>query len=465
MKFIILFFSIINFVYFVHSLDNLKLCSDKCTVIYDCFYGNGGVDDSKIHIYPIMEKKQEVFTSCYCEKIEEYKKCINCMYMFNFNKPSKEQIESQCKALKNQEKTTKAPVAKPSIPKANDDKSNTVANPNINQTNTKTVTPTNPNLNDQNKSSNLNKQNNNSTLSDQNNSSNLNKQNNDSTLKGQNDSPNLNMQNNNSNSNSNDQIVQSESNIENKAIEDEPKEENKNVVLYSVLGSVAAVGVIGILVYNQKKNSRPKSMPFYGNSITSQRHFTTLNHTLSRNQSPYLALSGNDDYYPQNSYNYNQPSNEQYEQYEQYLNSTNQYQQPIVTIGTTTTTLATDTTIPAVSTDPVASTVAIVTESNNIQNNDTNEVNYDVRRESMNPVKKQSESSTINQSSVEITQSSQNNAIYICTYPYEPKLNDELELKLNDNIKILEEYEDGWMKAINLTSGKEGVAPDRKSVV
>ena len=138
--------------------------------------------------------------------------------MFNFNKPSKEQIESQCKALKNQEKTTKAPVAKPSIPKANDDKSNTVANPNINQTNTKTVTPTNPNLNDQNKSSNLNKQNNNSTLSDQNNSSNLNKQNNDSTLKGQNDSPNLNMQNNNSNSNSNDQIVQSESNIENKGL-------------------------------------------------------------------------------------------------------------------------------------------------------------------------------------------------------------------------------------------------------
>jgi len=64
---------------------------------------------------------------------------------------------------------------------------------------------------------------------------------------------------------------------------------------------------------------------------------------------------------------------------------------------------------------------------------------------------------SINPSSRPIT--TNNTGKYIVIYKYDPQLEDELELHVNDKVHIIEEYEDVWMKVKNITTGKEGMAP------
>jgi len=71
--------------------------------------------------------------------------------------------------------------------------------------------------------------------------------------------------------------------------------------------------------------------------------------------------------------------------------------------------------------------------------------NYESRRESMMPDSHPTNTNVA--------------GAYVCAYKYDPQLEDELELQVNDQVQIIEEYEDGWMKAVNLTTGKEGMAP------
>jgi len=403
MKVIILLISVINFVYFVKCGADLERCASQCQVIYDCLYQNNG-DTKNIPIWPLYNNKQPEITKCYCTRKEEYKKCMDCYYQFKKPNeiPSKETINSQCSALLNQQTSTTVPTATTTNPSAVPTNTNGVTQANNNST----QTTTNPSLNNQN--------------------------------------------------------IQSDNNVNNKENGADKNEKKSNVVMYVVIGCIAAVAIIGFFVYNNKKKSRPESMPFYGNNVSSPNQFATLdvpknNATMTYNSNAYNTLSNanayntlpnansyntlpnNNDYYGQN-YGYSQtPAYDN--QYGQVQTTDYQYQQPIATIGAEATNVA------------ATATAAVATGTNA-----NNSVSYDTRRESMNQSMSQSMSPSMNQSPVGNT-ANNNKTIYTCTYPYDPKLDDELELKLYDKVQILEEFEDGWMKAMNLTSGREGMAP------
>jgi SH3 domain. len=171
-------------------------------------------------------------------------------------------------------------------------------------------------------------------------------------------------------------------------------------------------------------------MPFYGNAASPTKYpsvdlgnkntitYTTMDYSNSHPLQNY-----------QSSYDYTH-SSQPYEA-NQYLSS---YGYDNAT--TAPTAVTTDATVYAASVEPT-----VYAESN--------EPTYDVRRESKNQFVNPIPSDNYNP----------NASIFNCTYPYDPKLDDELELKINDQIQIIEEYEDGWMKAINLTTKKEGMAP------
>jgi len=46
-----------------------------------------------------------------------------------------------------------------------------------------------------------------------------------------------------------------------------------------------------------------------------------------------------------------------------------------------------------------------------------------------------------------------------CIHPYEPQIDDELRLDLDNEIDVLYEYDDGWCWAINKTTGEQGACP------
>jgi len=215
-----------------------------------------------------------------------------------------------------------------------------------------------------------------------------------------------------------------------------------------ILGVVAVAGVAGYVFYSRKQKERPESMPFFGNgTATSPPAYSTLS---SSKQPPSYSITAKDmndtnnltsDYNTQfysnvdsNQYTYKyEPSNEEYnDQYDvnyQYGNqySENNYDNNVV--GTT-----------AADTNNVAAETSITI------NNQTQDVaNYESRRESMIPGNRPTSTNIPGH--------------YVCSYKYDPQLDDELALHVDDKVQIIEEYEDGWMKAINLTTGQEGMAP------
>jgi hypothetical protein len=203
-----------------------------------------------------------------------------------------------------------------------------------------------------------------------------------------------------------------------------------------VIAVVAAVAVGGFFVYTRKQKERPESMPFFGNSATSPNQYATLstpkemtdistsNLTTDYNTQFYPNVDNNNQYgsgYNNNQYgsgyNQQQDYNNQYDA--NYSNQYGNYESEIAGVSTAAP-------VPAVvsSTDPA---------------------HYESRRESMMPGSQPTVTNF--------------NGAYVCAYKYDPQLDDELQLQVNDEVQIIEEYEDGWMKAINLTTGKEGMAP------
>jgi len=212
---------------------------------------------------------------------------------------------------------------------------------------------------------------------------------------------------------------------------EKPKSNSLGII---IIGAVAAIGVVGYVFYSRKQKERPESMPFFGNSAASPNQYATLNTPKEMTESQNnLTADYNNQYYsdvppvdqnqyysqPNNNYGYdqNQGYGNQYDQSYGYNNQypSTTYENEIVGAG-------------AMGTG-VAPTPG----------------NYESRRESMMP---NSQPTTTN-----VT------GMYVVAYKYDPQLDDELELQVNDQVQIIEEYEDGWMKATNLTTGKEGMAP------
>jgi len=204
---------------------------------------------------------------------------------------------------------------------------------------------------------------------------------------------------------------------------------------FIIVGAVAAVGVVGYVFYSRKQKERPESMPFFGNSAASPNQYATLNtpkdmpmsestNNMTSDYNPQFFsdatnVDNSNQYYNQssNAYSYDQSQNQYGNQYDSsYQSYNNQY--PSTTYE-----------------NEIAGTAVATTAS----------ANYESRRESMMP-NSQPTSTNVN-------------GIYIVAYKYDPQLDDELELQVNDQVQIIEEYEDGWMKATNLTTGKEGMAP------
>jgi len=247
-----------------------------------------------------------------------------------------------------------------------------------------------------------------------------------------------------------------DSNTSDKTVgEDNNKENNKKggsgtKIGLIILGVVAVAGVAGYVFYSRKQKERPESMPFFGNSsATSPPAYSTLGSskappsysisTKDMNDTNNLTSDYNTQFYNNvdtNQYTYKfEPSNEEFnDQYEvdyQYGNqyANNNYDNNVV--GTT----AADT-----------NNVAAAAETK-ITVNDTAQdtANYESRRESMIPGSRPTSTNIPGH--------------YVCSYKYDPQLDDELALHVDDKVQIIEEYEDGWMKAINLTTGQEGMAP------
>ncbi len=86
-------------------------------------------------------------------------------------------------------------------------------------------------------------------------------------------------------------------------------------------------------------------------------------------------------------------------------------------------------------------TISANSSTNAVQEN----ANYESRRESILP--------GIQPTAVNVVGN------FVVAYKYDPQLDDELALHIDDQIQIIEEYEDGWMKAYNITTGQEGMAP------
>jgi len=203
---------------------------------------------------------------------------------------------------------------------------------------------------------------------------------------------------------------------------------------FIIVGAVAAAGVVGYAFYSRKQKERPESMPFFSNSAASPNQYATLNTpkdmgmtestsnlTSSYNQQ-YFSDVGTVDttnqYYNQSS-SYGAGFDQSQSQYNaSYQNYNNQY--------------------PATTYENEIAGAAVVQPP-------VSQANYESRRESMMP-------------NVQPTNTNFN-GVYVVAYKYEPQLDDELELQVGDQVQIIEEYEDGWMKATNLSTNREGMAP------
>jgi len=250
---------------------------------------------------------------------------------------------------------------------------------------------------------------------------------------------------------------------------------NGTVIGLAVIGAVVAVGVVGFFVYSRKKKERPETMPFFGNSATSinsQNQYSsnslprevnevgsTNNLTTNYDNQFYgntdtSQYNNNFDQSPQN-YNEQYDPNYQYgeESYKVVDNNANGFAtNGYGTIGYDSNVTASeinnisaptnyDTT--GVSSNlGVPNTLGVAT---NIVDTSQDNANYESRRESMLP--------GIKPTAVNVAGS------FVVTYKYDPQLDDELALHVGDQIQIIEEYEDGWMKAFNVSTGQEGMAP------
>jgi len=203
----------------------------------------------------------------------------------------------------------------------------------------------------------------------------------------------------NSNTKQTETSIQSTKDLNSKDLED--SEKKGKYLGYIIIAVVALFGGAGYVYYLQKRKERRKSMPFFTNSSISPGQYATLRPSKEMSDSQ-TNLSGNynNQYYGKENNNYG------YTQNQNYGNQNTGY----ATLGT-----------------------------------DQPPTQYLNRRESIMP-----------NSQPVITN---NTGKYIVIYSYEPQLEDELELHINDKVHVIEEYEDGWMKANNITTGEEGMAP------
>jgi len=212
---------------------------------------------------------------------------------------------------------------------------------------------------------------------------------------------------------------------------DNKKSGNGSKIGLFIIGAVCIAGVAGFIFYTKKQKERPESMPFFGNSASSPNQYATLSaskdvsttNLTTDYSSQYYSDKGTEAAVADNNQYYNQGYDQGYQDYN------NQYPASQYTSSQ----------YPASSyeNEVVSTTVPPPTYPTN--------TNYESRRESMMP---NSQPTTTNVTGA-----------YICAYKYDPQLDDELALQVNDQVQIIEEYEDGWMKAVNLTTGKEGMAP------
>jgi len=402
MKLSISLFAFLNLIYIVSASGDLERCNAQCSVIRECnvlYSENTKNPMEKMPIWPPSLSKKPKVSQCYCNKMNEYETCLKCYYQPTPNKiPPKTEFEIECKALN---------AKLGSDPNANNPATSTTLNPSGVQTLPPSSSPTT----------------------------------------GANPIPNTTTQNNGSKISNTSKLEDIKEDKESK----NSKNNSSKYVLFGVIGCVALGGIIGFVVYNNKKKSRPESMPFYGNTVSSPNQYTTLDVPKSNTLNYNTNRTTNDNYYQQNTYNnYNYSNDNQFPAYQtmdyQYDNNTN----PAVSSPNYQNYENVNTTINTMPTYDVVSNNNI----NTMQNE--NSVNYDNRRESMNQSMSMDQSMSQNNMA---PISNSNNLTYTCSYPYEPKLDDELELRVNDKVKILEEFEDGWMKAMNITTGKEGMAP------
>jgi len=153
MKLIILsIIIVINFVYFVKCGADLDRCASQCQVIYDCLYQNNG-NNKDIPIWPLLNNKQPKITKCYCTRKEEYKTCMDCYYKFKpADNPPKEKINGQCNAMLGQQPSASVPAVTSTNPGTVPTASpNTALTPNgvTPANNNTTQTINNPNTNNQ----------------------------------------------------------------------------------------------------------------------------------------------------------------------------------------------------------------------------------------------------------------------------------------------------------------------------
>ncbi|ORX44845.1 hypothetical protein BCR36DRAFT_585958 [Piromyces finnis] len=378
------------FIQFAYSELNTFLCGN-CNVILECHAEFGGT--GKFPIYPPSADNypEEIETvKCYCnnENINRYKDCIKCHYgaVKLSTPPGDGIIDANCKKINNDatKQIVDTKTTKTDINNTNNQENQNIANSNMN-----------------------------SNISTQSGSSTMNPNSSSSSSSSSSTTPNA--KKNNKDVESNDK------GSDNK--DDNPKSTSR-IITWSVIGLVFVVGIIGFFVYNKKKNTRPESMPFYGNAPSSPN-----TNTLPYNPNGTLKFNSvtptNYEYVNYNEYQYGTVNNSNNEyQYGTVNNSNNEYQYN------------------------TGDNNEHQYSTGNDNNNNEDQVNYDLRRDSMN------QSSNIN-----VASTNQNEKTYVCTYPYIPKLDDEVEIRLNDEVKIIEEFQDGWGKIYNVTTNREGMAP------
>jgi len=391
---IVLISCILQFAY--ANIEELIAACPSCQIVKQCFDEHQITNNPKnpngiIPVYPPDNYEETEFAKCVCsaQNINTYKECVPCNFQF--------------KKLKN---ITPAAVAKKcEVFNVNGTTGQNNANNNANPADNTAANPaTNP-ADSANSANSANTGSTNNNTGDANGNDNLA----DDEIPSTSDDVTSKQSSNKGSSTTKDDSGDNET----------KKNNGSNAVVYSVIGIVAAAGVIGFFVYKNKKKERPESMPFYGNA-TSPNKYPSLDLETKNTMSYISSVDYNNPNQTQNyQSNYDYTQNSQPYETSQYPSS---YDYDNVT-----TTATADATVYAQSTEP----------------------SYDVRRESKNQFINPLPSDNYNP----------NASVFNCTYPYDPKLDDELELKLNDQIQIIEEYEDGWMKAINLTTKKEGMAP------
>jgi len=385
------------------AISDVIAACPPCQVIQNCWdvhyiVNNPDNPTGQIPIYPPDRYNEVDFAKCVCStaNVNNYKQCVPCS--FNFKKTGTikaEAVEKKCQEF------------------------------NINGTTNKNKdpVPANPTITDPASPTNTNGSNNTSSVIDNGNTGNIGNSGNTGNTGNNNGDEDIPETSNNAEDSSNNNVSSKKS----KNSDDDDNGKGKGgskVLVFSIIGIVAAAGVIGFFVYKNKKKERPESMPFYGNAASPNK-YPSLDLETKNTMSYISSIDYNNPNQTQN-YQSNYQSNYDYTQNSQQPYDTNQYPSSY-DYENVPSTVNGDATVYASSTEP----------------------SYDVRRESKNQFINPLPSDNYNP----------NASIYTCTYQYDPKLDDELELKLNDQIQIIEEYEDGWMKAINLTTKKEGMAP------